>query len=531
MRAAIYARSSKERRDVSVPSQVEELKALAKAEGDLMVRVFKDKAESAKSDDRPAFQEMIALAKSKDRPFERVYCYDTSRFSRRREHAAAYKTILKKAGVELVFLKLPKSDSYLDGIIEGVFEVFDEFHSMKSKADGLRGMRQNAKKGYRAGGSAPYGYRLIPAYEGTNAEGGPVIKNKLEPDPETAPVAREYFERRAIGESRSSILRDFNKRGLRPPRGNTWRQSTGHYMEQNTRVYLGHLIWNRHQERIDGQYVGGSKYRNESEWVVSENAHEAIISEDIASKVKALSRNDGRGWHGRRESSYTLSGVLYCAKCRERLTGNAGFYACAGRKRLDGHKCRTAKISQGMIEREVVRVIKEEFIRPEYYAVFIKSAREQLRTDQNRASTELNRLRNAKEKAKRGRERWVGVYEEEHPGWETALERIGALECDIKDLECQILALETKFQAGVKIAFSDAHFRDLLDRFDDTIGAGSIYERRNLIGEVIERIDLGPKVQRPGRPWERDCSIFLRVPGEAGVKVASPRGFEPLLPA
>ena len=133
MRAVIYARSSKERHDVSIPSQVDELRGLAKREGDAIVQVFKDKAESAKTDDRPAFQEMMTLAKAKDRPFDRIYCYDTSRFSRRREHATAYKALLKKAGVDLVFLKLPKSDSYVDTIIEGVFEVFDEFTARKAK--------------------------------------------------------------------------------------------------------------------------------------------------------------------------------------------------------------------------------------------------------------------------------------------------------------------------------------------------------------------------------------------------------------
>ncbi|MDP7384740.1 MAG: recombinase family protein, partial [Nitrospinota bacterium] len=326
MKAVIYARSSKERHDVSIPSQVDELKALAKRNGDTIVQVFKDKAESAKTDERPAFQEMMALAKGKGRPFDRIYCYDTSRFSRRREHATAYKGLLKKAGIDLIFLKLPKSDTYVDTIIEGVFEVFDEFHSQKSKADGLRGMRQNAKQGYRAGGSAPYGYRLVPAYTGTNAEGSQVIKNKLEPDPETAPFAREYFERRAGGESREAILRDFSRRGIRPPRGNGWSGTTGFSLERNLDVYLGRAVWNRHSERIDGEYVGGSKYRDPSEWVVIEGAHEPLVTPDTAEKVQALWKKDGRGWHGRRESRYILSGILHCALCGERFHGGSGLY-------------------------------------------------------------------------------------------------------------------------------------------------------------------------------------------------------------
>ena len=79
-------------------------------------------------------------------------------------------------------------------------------------------MLTKRQAGNRAEGSAPYGYRLVPAYTGTNAERGQVVKNKLEPDPETAPFVKEYFERRALGDSRASILKDFNRRGVRPPR-------------------------------------------------------------------------------------------------------------------------------------------------------------------------------------------------------------------------------------------------------------------------------------------------------------------------
>lgn len=527
MRAAIYARSSKERRDVSISSQVDDLKAFAKQSGDTIVKTFEDKAESAKSDDRPAFQEMMTLAKSKDCPFERVYCFDTSRFSRRREHAAAYKTLLKKAGIDLVFLKLPKSDSYVDTIIEGVFEVFDEFHSMKSKADGLRGMRQNAKQGYRAGGVAPFGYRLVPAYTGRNAEGAAIVKNKLEPDPDNAPVAKEYFERRALGESRASILRDFNARGIRSPRGKSWSVNSTSYMEENIDVYLGKAIWNRHGERIDGQFVGGKKYRDPSEWTVIPDSHEPLISQEIADKVSALKRSDGRGRQAGRESKYLLSEILYCSLCGQRLTGDSGFYACSGRKRLDGCKCNTAKISQSLIEREIVRVVKDEFIRPEFYSEFIGKAREQIKANKGKGKDELGCLKSDKLRAEKAKARWIDVYEQEKTGWETALERIDELKNEMENIDARVGELEAERGSGGELYYSDAFFLDLLDRFEETISAGTIYEQRSLLREVVERIELGPKKHGKGKPWERDVVISLRVASPTGVNMVTPRGHTP----
>ena len=103
-KAALYLRSSKDRHDVSVDSQSRELTKFATDSGDLVVVEFSDRVESAKTDDRPGFQAMIAEAKSKSRRFNVLYCYDTSRFSRRQYHAQMYKHLLKTHGIELVFL-------------------------------------------------------------------------------------------------------------------------------------------------------------------------------------------------------------------------------------------------------------------------------------------------------------------------------------------------------------------------------------------------------------------------------------------
>lgn len=530
MRAAIYARSSKERTDVSVPSQVEELRALASQRGDAIARVFQDKAESAKTDERPAFQEMMSLAKSKARPFDRIYCYDTSRFSRRREHAAAYKTILKKAGVDLVFLRLPKSDSYVDGIIEGVFEVFDEFHSQKSKADGLRGMRQNAKMGYRAGGAAPFGYRLAPAHEGVNAEGVRVVKNKLEPDPETAPTIREYFKRRASGEPRNQILSDFNSRGIMAKRGAPWRASSCVYVERNIDTYLGHTIWNRHAERLDGEYVGGKKFRPGSDWVVTRSTHEPLISPEEAEAIRKLWRPAVPGTSRPRTSDYLLSGVLRCAVCGERMTGGGGFYICAGQKRLDGHKCRVAKVSKDGLERGILRLIRDAFSRPNFQSEIVRRAKAHVRAMKGTGEDKGRHLREAIGKAERARARWIATYESEGPGWQSAPERIEALTREIDGLGRKVAEIEGVNRLSSGVAFTDSHLRDLLARFDESAHRASIQTRRALVQEVIERIDMGPKEQSQAGSWERNVNIFMRLP-LTEVELASPGGFEPPLPA
>jgi hypothetical protein len=47
----------------------------------------------------------------------------------------------------------------MDEAIEKMMEVWDELHSRMSKAKGVEGQKQNVRRGYRAGGEAPYGHR------------------------------------------------------------------------------------------------------------------------------------------------------------------------------------------------------------------------------------------------------------------------------------------------------------------------------------------------------------------------------------
>ena len=92
MNVAAYYRSSKERKDVSISSQKREINELIRRDGDDLVAEFSDEARSAKSDDRPGFQTMITEARKKGCRFQRIYCYDTARFSRSREDASIYKS-------------------------------------------------------------------------------------------------------------------------------------------------------------------------------------------------------------------------------------------------------------------------------------------------------------------------------------------------------------------------------------------------------------------------------------------------------
>ena len=93
MKVALYARVSSEQqaeKDLSIPAQLKALKTHALKRGWDVAIEFVDKAESARSANRPAFQEMIACTKQKPLPFQVILVWKLSRFARNREDSILY---------------------------------------------------------------------------------------------------------------------------------------------------------------------------------------------------------------------------------------------------------------------------------------------------------------------------------------------------------------------------------------------------------------------------------------------------------
>ena len=74
MKAAAYARVSSDSQDVdlSISAQLRALRDYAAKHDCEIVREFVDEAESGRTAKRPAFKEMIAMAKLKQPPFQTI---------------------------------------------------------------------------------------------------------------------------------------------------------------------------------------------------------------------------------------------------------------------------------------------------------------------------------------------------------------------------------------------------------------------------------------------------------------------------
>lgn len=241
--------------------------------------------------------------------------------------------------------------------LEGMIEVIDEFYSTNLAQDTIRGMRENAARGFYNGGIPPIGYKTRKVADG-NAK-----RNVLEPNERFAPVVRRIFQMYADGMGAKEIVKTLNNEGLRTNRGKPWSKNVVYYI-LNNEAYVGILIW------------GGSNPKEPSEAVRVEDNHPPLVHRETFDKVQLMiEQRSVRTTHPRTvNSDYLLSGLLYCGKCGATMLGNAAkssrffYYAChnyakRGKSVCDAKLVNKDQLEAFVIDRLTARILTEENLR------------------------------------------------------------------------------------------------------------------------------------------------------------------------
>lgn len=135
-KVVIYVRYSSQRQgEISVDKQLTECYRYCNANGFKVVKEYVDVSDSAKSDTRPQFTQMIT--DSNNREFEGVIVYQLDKFARNRYDNATYKSILKKNGVKVYSTRENFSDDpsgiLMESVIEGMIEYFAKDDELLNK--------------------------------------------------------------------------------------------------------------------------------------------------------------------------------------------------------------------------------------------------------------------------------------------------------------------------------------------------------------------------------------------------------------
>ena len=336
MKAVIYARySSDNQREESIEGQIRECTAFAEKNGITVLRHYIDRAFSAKTDNRPEFQNMIKDSGKK--LFDMVIVWKLDRFARNRYDSARYKSLLKKNGVKVVSATEVISEGAEGIILESVLEGYAEYFSADLAEKVVRGQTENALKCKFNGGTVPIGYVIDE-------------EQFFQIDPVAAPFVLEAYKRYDEGSTMKEIRDWLNGQGIKNSLGNSVTYNTVERMLKNRR------------------YIGEYAYKD----VLIEGGIPAIVPDDLFNRVQEkLEQNKRAPARHKAEDDYLLTTKLICGYCGAYLFGECGtgrsgethhYYKCASVKRKTKEcSCRSFRKQwlEDLVIREAVEVLSD----------------------------------------------------------------------------------------------------------------------------------------------------------------------------
>jgi len=295
---ALYARLSVEdsgRKGAdTIETQIELVDSYIKQHSYLsLYDTYIDNGESGKDFDRPAWNQLM-----EDIRLGKVDCVavkDLSRFSRNYIETLEFlEKIFPFMGVRFISVNdgydnhAPTSSS--EGLMVALKALVNDKHLRDISRKICSTKKTQRERGEYTGSQAPFGYQKVKGNAG-----------KLEPNPETAPIIRDIFEWRASGMGRLAICKRLDELGVPTPyeylrrkrdvfngshfKSTVWREITLRDMLRNP-VYIGTLAQGKHEQRLYEHKPCTAV--PESEWIVTENAHQAIISKVIWDAVQTV---------------------------------------------------------------------------------------------------------------------------------------------------------------------------------------------------------------------------------------------------
>ena len=336
MTAVIYARySSDNQREESIEGQIRECTAYAEKNGITIVKHYIDRAISAKTDNRPEFQQMI---KDSDKKlFDIVLVWKLDRFARNRYDSAHYEYQLERNHVKLVSATEPISEGPAGIMVKSMLTGMAEYYSAELSEKVVRGMTENVLKGKYNGGTIPIGYTVDE-------------EKFFQIDPLKAPFVVEAFQRYNDGATMKELMNWLNDSGVTTNRNQKFTYNS-----------IQTLLTNR-------RYIGENRFKD----IVMPDSIPVIIEKELFDSVQdKIAKNRRAPARHKAEDDYLLTTKLFCGMCGAMMFGECGtsrnknvhhYYKCANAKRTKTCKKKTVRKEwlEDLVVNETMKMIHDD---------------------------------------------------------------------------------------------------------------------------------------------------------------------------
>jgi site-specific DNA recombinase len=503
--AVLYVRVSTDeqaREALNIANQEQRCRTFCSGRELKVLQVFVDPGESARSDDRPEFQKMLAYCKAHRSETAFVVVYDLSRFARNvRDQADAIAKLLE-IGVRVRSTLEPNVDETSSGkLAANIHGAFNQFFS-----DSLsERMRERSKAAVLAGRwpwSAPLGYKNIDCRDGAN----------IIPDPETAPHIRRAFELMATGlYTRAAVLRKITDAGLRTQSGNKLSAQT-FYETLRKQVYVGFITSSAISEPVQGLHTP----------IVDRITFDRVQAILDGKKLKAAKKN-------KHNSAFPLKPFVRCETCGRPLTG--GFAKSHTGRTYPRYWCPTTAchvgISREELESRFVDLLGRLSPRAEAMVEFPKIAARVWEESQGDAQANAKKISAQLDKLKVMKKKLLASYLEGKVPEDDYQEATADYSRQITDLERQLRELtEISSSTEAFVSFAELQLSDL-----SGLWKAANDDQRRRVQTILFRDGLAysPKSKSLNPDNSTLFSVLTEMNPE-NLRLASPTGFEPVLP-
>lgn len=524
--AGIYVRLSQEDMRAGESLSIEHQKLIltkyVREQGWNLVDTYVDDGFSGTDFNRPSVQRLLSDAQTGR--INLIICKDLSRFGRNYIEVGQYiNYIFPLHNIRFIALNDNVDTANRDSNameMMPVINLFNEWHasstSKKIKAVNLA----NAKAGKYTCANAAYGYTKADDEKHT-----PII------DPEAAEVVRRIFKLRSQGMSPRAIGDQLNAENIPIPsdyrcqkKGIVNTKYTRHLWTQvqirqilDNPIYLGKLAMMR---VTSVSYKNHKKVRKDpSEWVVTEDTHEAIISQELWDKVREAEKAVSHGKRDGKGVTQPLSGMLFCPDCGYKMkaagrkrTLKSGelirecYYNCSSYVLHGKELCSTHYISQKQIEAVIIadiRSMAELVVKDEQTArAAFLSKKEQQTSRQSKA--DIKKLNDSKHRLAELENLMQSVYEDKVMGKipeHICVSFLEKYEAEQQELRAVIADLEERLSAEKQDREDVEEFIRRLKKYVDVQTL-----TRELGLELIEYVTVG--AYTPNEP--REINIYYK---------------------
>ncbi len=573
-----YVRRSSDKQDESLNQQRAKLEAFAESNGWALKTVYIDDAISGSDMKRAGLAQLMADAEQNPGPGI-VLAWDRNRLARPKDpiDGLLLERRLQDAGKRIIYAATgaEADGSFTSGLVGYIEHHQNGDYLRKLSRDTMRGTVDRAKRGQWPGGPIPFGFdRLIldgdtprvivrDLDDGTQAVLDPSTgdvqqhlpkgKRFKKQDheictltlstPERVAAVAKLFADHAAGLPTRKLRDQLNAAGFRTSRGNAFTIQTLHPMLENW-AYVGDCVYNQRtlskwHRYHDGQSVerrdAGVEKRPEDDWIVCDNAWPAIVDRETFEAVqerRKTSREKHTHARGRAlKSEYLLTGLMRCGVCGGKLTGHGmknqkgyrnRYYTCARHSAGHKHECpKRFYVPADLVEQHVLQLIREDLAT--------------LRDDEKlheRIADELRRMTGGRADAAVQLRRRLADLDQQVAKLRDHLMAMQPAVAESMGLYQQAEQLtEDRKQVEQELAALPPETHDLpptdvirqraaaqFDRLGELLQAGTLEEKRELIGAYVQTIKADPDLG----------AVMIGLYATLASQFIAGSGFEPL---